>query len=154
MRQDQWITVQHPWKVDSIIDLLGKLRDFRVLGKISRRRQGPAKKERSVHRRNFAIPFALAIRHLHPVIKPAVLMEGSIGEELQSSSNALSSLVARNPPVFGSDADRSQSKSGRCQTRDIAARALGASAGLIGPIQHQSCCRIGLLPKIKNAAVF
>src|ERR1700732_489589 len=113
MRQDQRIAVQHPLEIDSIIDLFSEPGDIGILGKVPCRRECAAEKECRVHRRNLAIPLARAIRYLHPVIKPAMLMEGSRGEELQSGSNALSCLVAWNPAMLGPDADSSETESRR-----------------------------------------
>ena len=92
---------------------------------------------------------------IHPVIEPAVLLIGSIGEKLQGTAHSVGGLVAGDPAVFGADADCGESKPGGGDTGYVAAGTFSAPAvASLARSRTRPVPRIGLLPKIQESAMF
>ena len=75
------IAIQHPLEVHATIDFVGKVRDLGVVGKVLSGRQCATQKIRGVDGRYLAIPFAIAIGNIHPMIEPSMFLEGVGGKK-------------------------------------------------------------------------
>jgi hypothetical protein len=148
------IAVEHPGKIHAVVDLAGEFRNGGIVGKIFRGGQGARKQECCIDGRHFAVPFALAGGDIHPVKEPAMLLGGFGREEFQGGADTRSSLVARDPAVFGADTDCREPEAGGCEAGDVAAGAFGAASLGTGSIEHQAGGGIGFVPEIEDTTAF
>src|SRR5258708_9831043 len=138
VREQVTIAIQHPLEVNAVIDLLGQLWDLGVVGKKLRCRQYASQKIGGVNGRYLAIPFAIAIGNIHPMIEPSMFLERSGGKKPQRDSNALGCLFPRNPSMFSADADGGHSEAGSRETGDIATRSLNSTSVRASAVVHHS----------------
>src|SRR5262249_20846405 len=122
VRQQQRISVQHPSEINALVDLCRQGNDLRVVGELRSHRQNAREQERSVYRRNLALPSTLAGIKVHPVIEPPVYILRAVQEEAERHSQPPPRLVAKNPMSIRGDAQRSETKSGGADARDVVTR--------------------------------
>src|SRR4030095_5109013 len=89
-----------------------------------------------------------------PVIEPAVLTRSSIGEKGKSYERTVSSFRWFNPPAQGCDAQSSKTEPGGRDAYYASVILVDLRAIRSRAIQHQPCCRVGLLPEIKKGSVW
>src|SRR5678816_1927460 len=77
MRQKQWVAVEHPAKVDTVINASGALDDFSIVAKALTHGKDAGQQQCRVNRRDFAVPASLAGLRVEPMIKPAALIKGA-----------------------------------------------------------------------------
>src|SRR5688572_14110344 len=114
VREQQRIAVQHPAKVDSLVDLRGEPGDFRIVRKALAYCENSAEQKRGVNRGNLAVPATFAGSCIDPVVKPATLMKRAVGEVAQCHPRAFPRQSGVDPTAFGGDAkSREAEASGR-----------------------------------------
>src|SRR4029453_2887449 len=102
VREDGWMSVQHPPEVDATVDALGQLRNRRIVLETLGHRQKAAEEERRVDRPPLAPPLPLAGVEVEPVIEPAMLLEHARRERLERDTGAREDLPPRRPvPLRG-----------------------------------------------------
>jgi len=154
MRQQERIAVQHPLEIHALVNLLSQFRNLGIFRKILRGAEHAGQKERRIHRRSLAIPSAIAVGDVHPVIKPAVLLNSTVGKKVQGTAHTVSRLSVSDPTALDADADCGESKPGGGDTGDVAARTFSAPAIAGGTVEDQTGAQVGLLPKIQKGAMF
>src|SRR6266700_919500 len=86
--------------------------------------------------------------------EPAMLLVSLGCEKFEAGANSLLCLVARDPAVFGANADCGEPKAGGRKTGDVTAGTVGATSIGVSAIEHQTGGGIALYPKIKDTAAF
>ena len=153
VREQQRIAIQHPLEIHAIVDFVREFGNLGIVREILSGGEDAGQKERRVHRGCLAVPFAIAVGDVHPMVKPAVLLVGLIGEEFERGANALGRLFLRDPAVLGADAEGGEPETGGGGAGDIAAGTFGAATVYPRAIQHQAGATVGLLPEIDETAM-
>src|SRR4051794_12517174 len=99
------MTVQHPAKVDALVDASGEADDFLIAAKALADGENAGKQECRVDRRDFAVPAPLSCFRVHPMIKPAALMKSTRVKEAQSIASAFECFGFGDPATIGGDAE-------------------------------------------------
>lgn len=123
--QQSGVPIEHPAKIDAVVDLIGEPRDLSIL-EILARGQHSAEQQRSIDRRDLGVPYTLARVGIHEVIEPALLLERVVREVVECIQHALPEPLAIHPASVRGDAERRQPKSGG-GTRGDSARVRGVA---------------------------
>jgi len=152
--EQEWIAVEHPKEIHAVVDLPREFCNGGVIRKVLRRGQDAGEDEGCVNRRHFTVPFALACGDIHPVKEPAVLLGGFESEELQGGANTGLGEGARDPTVFGADANGGESEASGGEAGDVTARAFGAATVGASAVENQAGGGVAFVPEIQDAAAF
>src|SRR5262245_8316819 len=81
VRQKQRLAVEHPAKVDAVVNTRCPLDDFPIVAKALTDGENAGQQKRRIDRRDLRIPASLTGLCVQPVIEPAALLEGAGVEE-------------------------------------------------------------------------
>src|SRR5215213_436303 len=99
------MTVEHPAKVDAIVNASGALNDFAIVAKALAHGENACQQKRRVDRRDFAVPTSLTCFRVHPVIEPAALIESSRIEKAKCVACAFEGFSPRDPTTIRGDTE-------------------------------------------------
>lgn len=111
------MTVEHPAKVNAVINPGREPDDLRIAREALLDRENSGQQQRGIDRRDLAVPAAVAGLCVEPVIEPTALLKRTRIEEAQGVARAFDCAAACNPIAFRGDA-----KSGEAETRSRDAR--------------------------------
>ena len=100
------MAVEHPAKVDAVVNASGALHDFAIVAKTLAYGEDACEQKRRIDRRDFTIPASLASLCVQPVIKPAALMKSARVEEAERIACAFESFGFGDPASVSRDAER------------------------------------------------
>src|ERR1041384_69522 len=105
MRQKQLVAIEHPTKVNAPVDAIAKIHDLPIVAKALSHSEHTRKQQRSIDRRNFAIPTSRTALRIHPVIEPAALLKSARVKKTQGVARALERLRSVDPISVDGDAE-------------------------------------------------
>src|SRR5580704_10712691 len=105
--------IQHPWPIDTLVDLCCEVLDF-LVGKILPGGENSAEKKRCIDGRQFALLPALAGFHVNEVVEKTVFVLEVVGEKAQRAEDALANLrgFSESPAVADAQARQAKSRGG------------------------------------------
>src|SRR5258707_1082768 len=104
MRKEQSMPVNHPTKVDAVIDQRGHPADFPIVAKALTRREHATEQQCRIYGRDFAVPSTSSGFCIQPVIEPSMFLKSFSSKESQCITRALTCLSGRDPLALGRNA--------------------------------------------------
>src|SRR5688572_25363550 len=102
--------VEHPLKINALVNPRCEIDNLSVLTKILSRRQHSGQQKRRVYGRDFALPTSLPGGGVQPMIKPPGLMLGAFGKKTQGQAYPFTGFFSLQPIALSGYAQRSKSE--------------------------------------------
>ena len=154
VREQIRVAVEHPLKIDAVVNFRRQPDNLFILGKALPHRQNAAKQQCRIDRRQLGFPDALTRMLIDKMIKPAVFGFLAVGKKLERRPRPFPGLITGHPASLRADAVTTERKSRSGNTCHlIMARALGRRCP-VGPrpVEREAGFRIGMIPKILKSA--
>src|SRR5262249_42286160 len=155
VRQQERVSIQHPSKINALVDLGSERDDLGVGVELCSRGENPGQQKRGVNRGNLALPSALAGLQVHPMIEPAVHVFGAAPEKTKRGSQPRLRIVVSDPFSVGADAQRRETKARRADARDVVTRVFVSHSRTVGTraIKHETGAEVRLFDEVREAAM-
>lgn len=146
------MAVEHPAKIDSLIDLACESYNFPIVAKTLARGENARKQECGVDGGDFTVPSPFAGFRIHPVVKPTALLKRASIKESQCVTRALERLGFLDPFSFCRNTDCREAEPCGGNARDVLVTWRQGRTVHARAIRHETCLGIGLFPEVTKGA--